>query len=116
LNDLSQRNKMLPGSNVSQPADSARDMIYDRRIAELLVEKAKPVSAFDCGGVAVTKAVPSTFLTDEELAQFASIKLEEASSVNDGPERDRVLAEAKALQRLAALRRSLGPRSSDASS
>ncbi len=58
----------------------------------------------------MTKTVPSTYLTDDELDQFASIKLAEAAKVNDGPERERVLAEAKALQRLAALRKSLSPR------
>lgn len=57
----------------------------------------------------MTKAVPSTYLTDEELNQFARIKLAEAAEVNDGPERERALAEAKALQRLAALRKALSP-------
>lgn len=58
----------------------------------------------------MTKTVPSTYLTDDDLNHFASLKLAEAAKV-DGPERERVLAEAKALQRLAALRRSLSPRS-----
>jgi hypothetical protein len=65
-------------------------------------------------GAAVTKAVPTTYLTDDELNQFANIKLAEASEVIDGPQRDRVLAEAKALQRLAMLRKALIPRNSDA--
>jgi hypothetical protein len=56
----------------------------------------------------VTKAVPSTYLTDDDLNQFASLKLAEAAKVENGPER--ALAEAKALQRLASLRRSLTPR------
>ncbi len=64
----------------------------------------------------MTKAVPTTYLTDEELNQFADIKLAEASEVNDGPARDRALAEAKALQRLAALRKALSPRGNAATS
>ncbi len=58
----------------------------------------------------MTKAVPSTYLTDDDLNQFASLKLAEAAKVANGPERERALAEAKALQRLASLRRSLAPR------